>query len=391
MEILSSNRPIKLVISFLFIFFSWGFPGVGSTFADQDLDQEIGRLEAFAKVYHLIQSKYYKHQTGTQLIDAAIQGMIDALDHHSQALDKKTMSWLEKQSIGNYSGIGVTLEYRAGRFIIQSVVPDSPAENAGLKVADVIVQINDIKTTSAQTDAIYQTLLEDTQKSVKIKFFHPEQPKNIISSSINRSPIHHKSVQLIQHSPEMLIIKIKQFQKHTATEILKGLQGKNYSSIIIDLRNNPGGLLLSAIETTQIFLSSGKLVEIRDKHGNIIEKFVSRNQSTQPDLNVFILINKQSASAAEILAGALKDREEGIIIGEQSFGKGTVQTVFPIHENLFIKLTTAKYYTASGVSFDGTGVAPHFAVKDSKAELYSEEDLIFQKALSLTGTKAAEK
>jgi carboxyl-terminal processing protease len=371
--------------------FTWGILTADSTFANQDLDQEIERLEAFAKIYHLIQAKYYKHQTGKQLIDAAIQGMIDSLDQHTQVLNKKTMSWLEKQSLGHYSGIGVTLEYRAGKFVIQSVIPDSPADIAGLKPNDIIVQINDIKTTSNQMDVVYQALLEDTDKPVKIKYYHSKQPEKIISVTINRNPIHHQSVQFVRYSPDILIIKIKQFQKHTATQILKGLQGKNFSSIIIDLRNNPGGLLLSAIETTQLFLSAGKLVEIKDKHGNVIEKFISRNQSTLPDLRLFILINRQSASAAEIMAGALKDREEGIIIGEQSYGKGTVQTVFPILDNLFIKLTTAKYYTPSGISFDGTGVPPHFAIKDNKAELYSKEDHIFQKALSLSSVNPSEK
>jgi len=378
---------VKSTHFILSLFFLWGLIPGAAVFAQEALDQEIKDLEAFAKVYQLIQAKYYKAISGRQLIDAAIQGMVDSLDQHTQALNRKSMSQLEKQSLGSYKGIGVTLGYQDLKYIVLSVVPNSPADIAGLKPDDVIIQINGIIIKPNQSGLIEQALKENTDPAVRIHFYHPLQPQNVSKVDINRASIRHPSVELIRHSADVLIIKIKEFQKHTVTEILKGLQNKNFKTIIIDLRNNPGGLLLSAIETTQIFLGQGQLVEVKDKNGKLIEKYVSRNRKTDPNLKLFVLLNNQSASAAEILAGALKDRGAGTIVGEQSYGKGTVQTVYPIHEDLFIKLTTARYYTASGISFDGIGVTPHFKIKDTKAELYSEEDLIFQKALILSKEK----
>jgi carboxyl-terminal processing protease len=378
---------VKSTHFILSLVFLWGVIPGEIIFAQDGLDQEIKDLEAFAKVYQLIQAKYYKSVSRRHLIEAAIQGMIDSLDQHTQALNRKSMSLLEKQSIGNYNGIGVTLGYQDFKYIVLSVVPDSPADISGLKPDDVIIQINGIIIKPNQSGLIDQALMENTDQPVRIHFYHPHQPQNVIKVNINRASIRLHSTELIRHTADVLIIKIKEFQKHTVTEILKGLQNQNFTTIIIDLRNNPGGLLLSAIETTQIFLGQGNLVEVRDKNDKLVEKYVSRNRKTDPNLKLYVLLNNRSASAAEILAGALKDREVGTIIGEQSYGKGTVQTIYPIHDDLYIKLTTASYYTASGISFDGIGVTPHFKIKDTDAELYSKKDLIFQKALALSREK----
>ncbi len=386
--ILKSKIP-KIVGSIILCFVLWGY--TGACFAQQDLDHEIEQLESFAKVYQLIKSRYYKDRSGKQLIDAAIQGMIDSLDKHTQVLDKKTMSWLEKQSIGNYSGIGVSLEYQDHKLIIGSVIPDSPAGNAGLKPEDVIIKINDIDIKSSQPDAIFKSLSENSDQLVQIEYYQPIKPNKILKVSLKKTFIQNHSVELIEYSPTIMIIKIKQFQKHTASEIIEGMAHKNHSSIFIDLRNNPGGLLLSAIETAQIFISAGLLVEVKDKKGFVIEKYVSRNRTAKQNIQLYVLMNKMSASASEILAGAIKDSKKGLLIGEQSYGKGTVQTVYPIHKNMYVKMTTAKYYTASGISFDRIGVTPHFKVKDSKGKAYSKKDFIFQKALLLSRKKLSEK
>ena len=158
--------------------------------------------------------------------------------------------------------------------------------------------------------------------------------------------------------------KIKQFQKNTGSEVKSAITKYQPKAIILDVRNNPGGLLLSAVETAEIFLPSGKIVEIKDKNGRAIEKYISRRESNKLPFHLFVLQNKQSASAAEILSGAIKDRQVGKVIGEKSYGKGTVQTVYPISKDLYIKLTTAKYFTASGISFDKTGVIPLPAAKN---------------------------
>lgn len=246
--------------------------------AQDKLDSEIQQLETFARVYQLIKAKYYKHQSEKALIQSAIKGMVDSLDKHSQLMDKKTMSWLENQSLGSYSGIGITLNFEKQQYVVQTVIPDSPAAKSGLRPNDIIIKVNDTDTDQHPPEKIYQIFSENNELPLNLHFYHPNNPDEIIKVSINRQRIQNKSVELTQFSPKLLIIKIKNFQKHTSTEINAALAQRTHEIIILDVRNNPGGLLLSAIETAQIFVDAGKLVEIKDKNGRILEKYISRSQ-----------------------------------------------------------------------------------------------------------------
>ena len=186
MNLIIKKILVKSTHFILSLVFLWGVIPGEIIFAQDGLDQEIKDLEAFAKVYQLIQAKYYKSVSRRHLIEAAIQGMIDSLDQHTQALNRKSMSLLEKQSIGNYNGIGVTLGYQDFKYIVLSVVPDSPADISGLKPDDVIIQINGIIIKPNQSGLIDQALMENTDQPVRIHFYHPHQPQNVIKVNINR-------------------------------------------------------------------------------------------------------------------------------------------------------------------------------------------------------------
>ena len=183
-------------------------------------------------------------------------------------------------------------------------------------------------------------------------------------------------------------MRIYQFIKRTPKEIRSHLSGRNLKAIILDLRNNPGGLLLSAVETAEQFISLGAIVETRTRDDKVIEKYVSHRVFDGARPFLVVLINRYSASAAEILAGALKDRKEGIIVGEKSFGKGVVQSIYPLDNDIFVKLTTARYFTPGGVSFHNKGIQPDIEVKDNfHVTRYDISDKIFQKALGLARKK----
>ncbi|MCP4750352.1 MAG: S41 family peptidase [Proteobacteria bacterium] len=363
---------------------------VGSVVHADAFDKEIKNLENFSNVYHLIQRQYIKPKNGDELIRSAIRGMVKSLDPYSAVLGKKELERLEFQSIGKYPGIGVYIQNANGAFVVTQVMSSSPAALAGMKPGDIIVRIEGESLTGKSESELNRLFAGDVGTSLEVGYYHPKKPDRIIEREIKRTWIKANSVDFFEHAPEIAILRIHQFQKNTPVETDRYLQRRKYKTVILDLRNNPGGLLVSAVETAELFVGTGMIVETRDKSGQVIEKYISRRYfKTEPPFLV-VLMNRFSASAAEILAGAIKDREQGILVGERSYGKGVVQTVFPLPNELYVKITTARYYSPSGTSFDKVGIEPDYLVKDSTDILrYGSNDRIFQKALKLVREKQA--
>ena len=363
----------------LFVIISGGF------LSANNLDAEIKLLERFSSAYHIIQEKHISGIPTSKLINASIKGMVEALDEHSQFLSKEEFELLEGQAVGRFVGIGVTMVEEGGNKKVSHVAPNSPAAKEELRTGDIIVAVNGQKLIGLSLDDLKQLTIGKVGSKIQVTFKHPAAPETEIVKTLIREKIDEKSVRSFDKE-KALVLHISSFQKGTPSEVKKILQNKGKRRVIIDLRDNPGGLLISAVETVDLFVDAGKIVEVKDKFGRLVEKYVSTEQRLVDDQKPILLINHRTASAAEILAGTLKDRSAGILVGSKSYGKGTVQALYPISNEYFLKLTSALYYTPSGVSFDGIGIEPDVAVIeeiDLETPRYTEQDKAYQKALSL--------
>ncbi len=365
---------------FLFVL---GFTLPGFSRADS-LDEEIQALQSFTQTYHLIQSQYVQPQTTQQLIRHAIEGMVSRLDPYSAVYDREELERLESHAVGKYAGIGISIQKIKGLYVVTQVINGSPAAQAGLLPGDVLVQLDGLALGSQREKDLSRLVNGKIGTSISIGFYHPENPDDMINQSIVRELIKTTSVNFFERDPATAVIQILQFQKSTPAEVESVLGKKDYSGVVLDLRNNPGGLFLAAVETAEMFIKGGDIVETRDRDNKLIERYVSRKIDQQTPPALIVLINRYSASSAEIVAGAIRDRDVGLIVGEKSFGKGVVQSIFPLGNGLFIKMTTARYLTPSGVSFHKVGIEPDHSVSDRiEIKRYGLKDQIYTKALAL--------
>ncbi len=379
-----NHQPEKIKRShffFLIIFCLFQFPG--SAIADS-FDAEIKNLEEFSTVYQLIKHEYIKNKGSHELIRSAIAGMVHKLDPYSDVLSAEDLKKLELQSVGQYVGIGVTINQSEDKYIVTQVFNDSPAAKAGIKSGSEILKINDTVLADTNYKELRQLLQGEVETELVIQYRRTEKTESVIQVKLHRAIVKANSVECHKHSGEVAVFAIHQFMKHTARELSACIRKMPSSAIILDLRSNPGGLLISAVEVAELFLDIGEIVQVRDKNNKIIERYVARTSQPENQPMLLVLINHYSASAAEILAGAIKDRGSGKLVGEKSFGKGVVQSVFPVGEDLFVKITTALYYTPSEIGFDGIGIEPDYKVTDSiSATRYSTNDKVFRKALEI--------
>gem|GEM_PF-2231799 len=350
----------------------------------ENLDEEIQALESFSKAYHLIQSQYVEPRTTRQLIRYAIEGMVGRLDPYSAAFDREELKKVESQAIGKYAGIGISIQKHKGLYVVTQVIKGSPSEQAGIKPGDILVQLSGVTLGNQGENDLSRLVTGKIGMPLSVGFYHPEKPGDIITLSIVRALIKAPSIVSFEREPSTVVIQIQQFQKTTPDEVAAVLERKTYPAVILDLRNNPGGLFLAAVETAELFINGGDIVETRDRDNQLIERYVSRKFATRKTPVLIVMMNRYSASSSEIVAGAVKDRKVGLIVGEKSFGKGVVQTIFPLGNDLFVKLTTARYFTPSGVSFQDVGIEPDYPVEDTIGVMeYGPDDRMYRKSLDL--------
>lgn len=344
----------------------------------------IEELSAFSEAFQRIKSQYIEPVDDKVLLEGAIRGMMETLDPHSRYLNPQALTDLESATSGDYNGLGIEVIEREGKLIVNKVLPDSPAHENGILKNDQITAINNNILKGLTLDESLNLLRGYAGDKVRLALVRSDQPQMVVS--LNRALIHvnSSSFQLLQG--QVGYIKIEQFQVETASEIqqaLKSFKHKHHprlNGLILDLRDNPGGVLSAAIEVADLFISSGIIVSTkgRDSLANSV------HYATRGDIlagaPMVILINNGSASASEIVAGALQDHKRGLLMGTRSFGKGSVQTVWDLEDGGGIKLTTARYYTPSGRTIQGGGISPDVEVfagtfiKKEKEEVH-ESDL----------------
>ena len=320
----------------------------------RDRDTSLEDIDRFNEVITKVLDYYVDEKDLGELIDAAIEGILSDLDPHSVYLDKRQYENLMIDTKGEIGGLGITLTVREGWPTVISPIEDTPAFRLGIQSGDRIIEIEGESTKGWDSDAAVGKLRGEpgTQVNVTIGREAPGNRVDSLDVTITREIIHVPSITYSENIDGVGYVRISRFAEDTARDldsILDGFEREGIQGAVIDLRSNPGGLLTAAFQVSDLFLDKGKLIvytESRIPENNT--KFYSNGRNVHPDYPVVVLVNGASASASEIVAGALQDWDRGIIVGQTTFGKGSVQTVFRIGEDSALKLTTQKYFTPSG-------------------------------------------
>ena len=343
-------------------------------FAKEDVaaEQEQTRFESLSKLTKVIGTveKYYVDDIKLQeIVDKALKGLMQELDAHSNYLDKKASREMNIQTKGEFGGLGITVGMRDGALTIISPIDDSPAFKAGVKASDIILKINEISTIGMTLDEAVNLMRGEPKTDIKITVVRKGELKPL-EIKMQRDIIKIQSVfAKTVEKEDLLYLRVSSFDTKVTEDLEKIIQeNKNIKGFILDLRNNPGGLLNQAIGVVDLFVDKGVIVSQKGRNAEDEEKFEASSSNTKSKLPLVVLVNEGSASASEIVSGSLQDHKRAVIVGEKTFGKGSVQAVLPIDnektEN--IKLTIAKYYLPSGRTIQATGVTPDIIVQSGK-------------------------
>lgn len=341
-------------------------------------------LSTFISVLGLVKTQSLYDIDNSRIFEGAASGIVSSLnDPYSQYLDKETYEDLKIRVEGTFGGIGVyVLQDEEGHLKIVSPIKGTPAYKAGIKDGDIITKINGESTVGMNQDDAVHLMRGDPGTQLTLSVYRDSEKKEydfpIIREIINVPSVEAK---VIDSAQKIGYISLNQFASRSAEEIKTSLndliENKGIQGLILDLRNNGGGDFDVAIKIAGIFLDGDKVVSVADSKGNK-EEF--RADAGKVDIPMVVLVNENSASASEILAAALRDNERAVLVGKKTFGKGLVQTVFPLRNGGALKLTTQKYYTPDGVDINEVGITPDYVVEN---KVDSSEDLQLQKAISL--------
>jgi len=324
-------------------------------------------LKIFTEVIDMVEKNYVEPVEGEKLMQGAINGVMKSLDPHSSFMTAEMYKELEVETRGSFGGIGIEITILKDVLTVVSPIEDTPAYKAGIKAGDQIIRIEGQSTKDILITEAVKKLRGPKDTPVTITIFREgmDKPKDVV---ITRSVIQIKSVRFRIYNEHIGYLRIAAFQERTGEDVKKAVRdleakARPLRGIVIDLRNNPGGLLNQSVEVSDVFLKKGVIVSTRGRSKGMASKAIARNDNDEPTCPIVVLVNEGSASAAEIVAGALQDNGRAVILGTQTFGKGSVQTVIPLENGAAVKLTTARYYTPNGRSIQAEGITPDIVVK----------------------------
>jgi carboxyl-terminal processing protease len=316
-----------------------------------------------AEVLERVRQEYVEPVDDSELIESAVRGMVTDLDPHSQFLDRDEYEEVRISTSGNYSGVGLEVDTEDDIVRIVAAIEGTPAERAGLRSGDVIVGIDDVVLDKNNYDQAVNRL-RGTAGTKVIIVVHREDESEPVTFSVTRSNVQVKSVRYELLAPDYGYVRISHFSETTWKDTRKAIQSLQRKSrdqlkgIVLDLRNNPGGVLDSAVDVSDGFLDEGLIVSASGRVADANFSYEAEPGDLLEGAHIVVLVNAGSASAAEIVAGALQDNHRAVVAGATTFGKGSVQTVMPLSKGRAIKLTTSRYYTPSGASIHGSGITP---------------------------------
>ena len=370
-------RPL-VIISFLV---SFGLGGVvmGSMASDTVSAMAKDRyqdLQIFAKVLNLVQQYYVEEVDSHKLIYGGIKGMLAELDPHTNFLMPEVYKEFENETSGEFGGIGIEITVQNDILTVISPIEDTPAWEAGILAGDKIVEINGESTKGFSLAEAAQRMRGKKGSKVRLGIFRDsfDKPKEFV---VERGTVKVKSVKFTDLEDGYGYIRLTSFIENSAPDFEKYLgqmraKGKDIKGLIIDLRRNPGGLLDQAVRISDLFLEKGVIVSTIGRNKREKETIYAKKEGTYSGFPIIVLINESSASASEIVAGALQDNKRALIMGQRSFGKGSVQSVVKLGDGSGLKLTVARYYTPSGRSIQAEGINPDVVVEDLDSEAYKK-------------------
>ena len=330
-------------------------------------------LNLFGEVMERAKVSYVEDVSDKKLIESAINGMLSSLDPHSSFLDDQSFKYMSEQTKGKFGGLGIEVTMENGVVKVVSPIDDTPASKAGLKPGDYITNIDG--------EAVMGMTLNDAVDKMrgkigsKVKLTIRRINEKPLEVTVKREEIKIQSVKNSIKADDVVYIRISSFSEDVDTMTAKAIKdakkklGDKLKGVVIDVRNNPGGLLDQAVNVSDLFLDKGEIVSTRSRNEEDTVKYTAKEGDIAKGLPIVVIINDGSASASEIVAGALQDHKRAIILGEKSFGKGSVQTVIPLGKYGAMRLTTARYYTPSGRSIQAKGIEPDIEVKPAKVEV----------------------
>lgn len=330
-------------------------------------------LNLFGEVMERAKVSYVEDVSDKKLIESAINGMLSSLDPHSSFLDDQSFKYMSEQTKGKFGGLGIEVTMENGVVKVVSPIDDTPASKAGLKPGDYITNIDG--------EAVMGMTLNDAVDKMrgkigsKVKLTIRRINEKPLEVTLKREEIKIQSVKNSIKADDVVYIRISSFSEDVDTMTAKAIKDakkkldNKLKGVVIDVRNNPGGLLDQAVNVSDLFLDKGEIVSTRSRNEEDTVKYTAKEGDIAKGLPIVVIINDGSASASEIVAGALQDHKRAIILGEKSFGKGSVQTVIPLGKYGAMRLTTARYYTPSGRSIQAKGIEPDIEVKPAKVEV----------------------
>ena len=342
------------------------------------------KIDLFGEVLEKINREYIDEINQSESMDSAINGLLQSLDPYSSYMSPEILEEMQTETSGEFGGLGIEVSMEAGVVKVISPIDDTPASKAGLKAGDYIVKINDTQVQGKSLSEAVDLMRGPVGSSIELTVRRRGE-KKALTFNITREIIEIQSVKSELLEENIGYIRLTSFNENSSDQIEKQIKklkkNKNLNSFILDLRNNPGGLLNQAIRISDFFLENGEIVSTKSRKKSDNRKWFAKKGDITDGKTLLVLINYGSASASEIVAGALKDHKRAILLGEQSYGKGSVQSIIPLKNKGAIRLTISKYYLPSGKSISEVGVVPDIEVteetEDFKINTESDNQLKF--------------
>ncbi len=364
---------------------------IGNSIDDRVMAQSGGsdELVMFSEVLAHIQNKYVEEVDLDELIEGAVRGMVATLDPHSSFMKKQSYQELKVDTKGEFGGLGIQISIRDHKLVVISPIEDTPADRAGIKSGDFIIKVDGEATKDMTIMESVDRMRGRRGSDVVLTILRDgKDTPDPFDITITRDIIKIKSVRSKMVEPGIGYVRISQFQERTGPDLKKQLgklKDEKMESLILDLRNNPGGLLTSAVEVSEQFLKDGQMVVYIQGRNGARDEYYAHSSNSGKEFPIVVLVNNGSASASEIVSGALQDLGRAVILGTETFGKGSVQTILPLSNDAGLRLTTAKYYTPSGRSIQNTGITPDILV-----EFKPEQDISLERKHALVREKDLE-
>ena len=365
------SRLAVVTAAFLVAF---GLPAASQNNSNSDTYEQ---LRLFGDVFEKVRADYVEEVTDQQLVENAINGMLSALDPHSSYLNAKNFDEMQVQTRGEFGGLGIEVTMENGLVKVVSPIDDTPAARAGIQPGDFIIELDGQPVTGLSLSEAVDKMRGPVDSEIKLTIQRGD--KEPFDVNLTRAVVKIQSVRSHLEGSDIAYLRITSFSEQTDTGLeaqfkkLKDQAHGKLAGVVLDLRNNPGGLLDQAVAVSDDFLDKGEIVSTRGRKPDDAQRYNAHPGDITGSLPMVVLINSGSASASEIVAGALQDHHRAILLGTKSFGKGSVQTIIPVPGHGAIRLTTARYFTPSGRSIQALGIDPNIEVEQAKVEVLAQQ------------------